>query len=111
MSSLIPTAYEIMGLTAATIVAVAVTNSLYPIRTQLIAGRYAAEVGRADMLSAAAPLVVALSAPVLLAFAKPVGVIAQGLVRWIGYRRHWRTLYGGSPRSSPGLVPAEGPSD
>jgi O-antigen/teichoic acid export membrane protein len=93
LAYLIPNAYEITGLAALTLIATTLSCTLFPQRSELLGGRRAAALARIEVLSSLPKLLIAASASVTLAFAIPLGLLAQALFRWDGYRRELRKMY------------------
>ena len=94
--ALIPSAYEIAWLIPVTILSNLVLSFTSPLRDQLIASNKEVPMAKIDFASLAIPTVVAASAGVTGAFARPLGIIGQNAFRTIRYRSIWRTAFAGS---------------
>ncbi len=92
--ALVPRAYAVAGLAAAAIVAAMVNGALYPSRSELLGVRGETAIVRADAAGAALRVAAAATAGVTHAFAVPLGFLALGAARWIGYRRTLARVYG-----------------
>ena len=93
--ALIPTAYDIAFLIPVTILSNLVLSITSPIRDQLIASNMEVPMAKIDLASLAIPTVVAATAGLTGAFARPLGMIGQNVFRIIRYRSIWRTAFAG----------------
>ena len=93
MSYLVPTAYEVPGLVAVSIVATVLVSSVYPHRLELLGGLRHRHLARVDTVAGLGTLLIALTAAVTLAFARPASVAVQGLVQMLGYREGARRVF------------------
>ena len=91
--ALIPTAYDIAFLIPVTILSNLVLSITSPIRDQLIASNMEVPMAKIDFASLAIPTVVATTAGLTGAFARPLGIIGQNVFRIIRYRTIWRTVF------------------
>jgi hypothetical protein len=107
---LIPNAYVVSGLVAATIVANALSVFSAPWKAELIGANREASVAVVEGIGNALRLAVAGLAPWLRAFVIPVGLMLLGAVRWWGRlvarNRIYEPQAGGGP--SPGVDRAAG---
>ena len=94
--ALIPTAYDIAFLIPVTILSNLVLSITSPIRDQLIASNMEVPMAKIDFASLAIPTVVAATAGLTGAFARPLGIIGQNVFRTIRYRAIWRAAFAGS---------------
>ena len=96
--SLIPTAYDIAFLIPVTILSNLVLSFTSPLRDQLIASNREVPMAKVDFASLVIPTVVATSAGLTGAFARPLGVIGQNIYRIIRYRSIWRSVFAGASK-------------
>ena len=94
MAHLVPNAYVIPGLTAASIAANLAVSAVYAHRLELLGGRRERSLARIDAASAVLPVVGAATAAVTLSFARPLGLAAQGAFQFLGYRHASRRMFG-----------------
>ena len=93
--ALIPTAYDIAFLIPVTILSNLVLSITSPIRDQLIASNMEVPMAKIDFASLTIPTVVAATAGLTGAFARPLGIIGQNVFRTIRYRAIWRAAFAG----------------
>ena len=91
--ALIPTAYDIAWLIPVTILSNLVLSFTSPLRDQLIASNREVPMAKVDFASLVIPTVVAATAGLTGAFARPLGIIGQSVFRTIRYRSIWRTAF------------------
>lgn len=94
LAQLLPTAYAVPWLVAATIVAQTVTGMLFPFRSELLGARQEAPLTRLEIVASLQRVVVAATARWTYAYAIPLGYLALGAVRWLGYLPILRRVYG-----------------
>ena len=100
---LVPKAYEVAGLAALMIVAHALGSIVLAARSELLGGRMEKKLTLIETLSSLASIVVACTAGVSLAFARPWSLLSQNLWRAIHYRRALLPLYRTAPATeAPG---------
>ena len=99
MSRLVPTAYEVGGLVAVSILANLIVSAVYPYRLELLGGGKERPLAVTDTWSAAAPLLMAFLSGFTLSFARPFGLAAQGAYQTFGYQRAARHMYDSDPSS------------
>lgn len=108
--ALVPQAYAVQGLAAVAVVAAMANGALFPARAELLGLERAGTVARADGAGAALRVGAAATAGATGAFAVPLGFLALGLARWIGYRRALCRAYGAerveTARGRDGIRPA-----
>jgi hypothetical protein len=93
LSALMPIAYQIPLLVPVTILSNLVLSVTSPLRDQLIASNMEVPMAKIDFASLAIPTVVAATAGVTGAFARPFGIIGQNAFRTIRYRSIWRSTF------------------
>ncbi len=91
---LLPRAYVVPGLVAVTIGAQVANSVSFPIRLEILGGRREAALTRLELAANALRAAIALTAGATRAFAIPLGYGAVGVVRWVGYVRLRRVVYG-----------------
>ncbi|MBW3660100.1 MAG: hypothetical protein KY397_00510 [Gemmatimonadetes bacterium] len=101
---LLPSAYAVEGLVAASIVAQTLAATIFPYRSELLGARKESTFTRIEILGAVARLAVSATASFVRAFAIPLGILAVWAVRWIGVRRALRPVYE-TDRSESGRAP------
>jgi hypothetical protein len=89
---LIPTAYEVPLLIPVTILS-NLALGFTSFRDQLIASNKEVPMAKVDISSLVIPTIVATTAGVTGAFARPFGIIGQNVYRTIRYRTIWRTVF------------------
>jgi hypothetical protein len=94
------------GLVAVTVAANVVNGLVFPYRFELLGGRRETALAGSEAAGSLAQCVVALGAGVLHAYARPLGQLAMGVVRWVGFARSRRSLY-----VAARLTPTEGAPD
>lgn len=92
--ALVPRAYAAGGLAGVAILAALANGALFPSRSELLGAERAGSIARADAAGAALRVGIAGTAGVTGVFAVPLGFLVLGLVRWAGYRRALRSVYG-----------------
>lgn len=90
--ALIPSAYDIPFLIPVTILSNLVLSAT-SFRDQLIASNMEVPMAKVDFASLVIPTVVAATAVLTGAFARPLGVIGQNAYRTIRYRTIWRSVF------------------
>jgi hypothetical protein len=90
---LMPSAYQIAFLIPVTILSNLVLSVTSPLRDQLIAANREVPMAKIDFTSLVIPTVVATSAGVTGAFARPLGIIGQNIYRTVRYRAIWRSVF------------------
>lgn len=91
--ALIPSAYDITWLIPVTILSNLFLSFTSPLRDQLIASNMEVPMAKIDFASLVIPTVVATTAGLTGAFARPLGIIGQNLYRTIRYRSIWRSVF------------------
>ncbi len=91
--ALIPLAYEIAFLVPVTILSNLALSATSPLRDQLIAAHMEVPMAKTDFASLVIPTVVATTAGVTGAFARPLGIIGQNVFRTLRYRSTWRSAF------------------
>jgi hypothetical protein len=91
--ALMPSAYQITFLVPITILSNLVLSVTSPLRDQLIASNMEVQMAKIDFASLVIPAVVAATAGVTGAFARPYGIIGQNVFRTFRYRSVWRTAF------------------
>jgi hypothetical protein len=109
MARLIPQAYGVTGLVLISVLANLIVSALYPYRLELMGGRAERSMARVDVYSAIGPILVGLFSAPLLAFARPLGLIANGAIQGVGYRRATRRMYesGTEPTAAEVVAPPD----
>jgi O-antigen/teichoic acid export membrane protein len=85
VARLVPNAYAIKWLFAATLVATTANSIILPQQFQLMGARKEAYLARVEALGNGVRVALAATAGVLGSFALPVGLFALAVVRWVGY--------------------------
>lgn len=91
--ALMPSAYQITFLVPITILSNLVLSVTSPLRDQLIASNMEVPMAKIDFASLVIPAVIAATAGVTGAFARPYGIIGQNIFRTLRYRSVWRTAF------------------
>jgi hypothetical protein len=91
--ALMPSAYQITFLVPITILSNLVLSVTSPLRDQLIASNMEVRMAKIDFASLVIPAVIAATAGVTGAFARPYGIIGQNVFRIFRYRSVWRTAF------------------
>jgi hypothetical protein len=103
LRQLLPTAYAIPYLLAATILGNTLNGIVFPYRSELLGGGRETTLVRIEATGNLARIGFAATAGLMGSFAIPAGMGALGLVRWWGYRKalkpHYTTGVAGSPKS------------
>lgn len=99
---LVPGAYEIAGLVPALVLATALNGAVLPGRFELLGAGREREVAGVNLSGGALSVCLGATAAVTHSFAMPLGFLAVATVRWIGYRRALRTVYGADPADPSG---------
>ena len=97
MMYLVPAAYTVTGLTAVTIVSSIIDASSIQFTKELTGGRKEVELTKMSLFASPFHLVGAATAPLTLAFARPLGVIMSGLVRYGVFGIARRRMYNEAP--------------
>lgn len=97
MAYLVPEAYTVSGLAALTIVANFANGATYAGQAEMTGGRREKPLAHIHSVCSAALLVAAGTAPVTRSFARPLGVLLQGLARLVWYRLALRRMYASPP--------------
>lgn len=90
---LLPAAYVVNGLVAASIVAQVVAATTFPFRSEVLGAREESAYTRIEGVASFTRVIVSATAPVTRAFAIPLGLAGVGLVRWVGFRRLLSRFY------------------
>lgn len=93
MARLLPKAYVVEGLAAASIVGASLEKVSSPWRGQLVGGKRESTLIRIEVVGNALRVWIAIMAGQLRSFAIPLGLIATGIVRSIGRSRATRRMY------------------
>ncbi|MFN2384612.1 MAG: hypothetical protein ABR559_10215 [Gemmatimonadota bacterium] len=93
LSWLLPTAYAVNGLVLVTLLAQTATGLLFPYRSELLGARREAPLTKLEIIASALRVVMAGTARATHAFAIPLGYLAVGIARGIGYKAILRTVY------------------
>ena len=93
MAYLVPLAYAVPGLAAVSVLAVVADIITYPYRAQLMGGRQERALARMDVVTSAAPIVLAFTAPITASFARALGSMAQGVLQFLWYRGPLGRMY------------------
>lgn len=92
--ALLPSAYALQGLVAVTVAANAALGITLPLHFELIGGGRERSLASAEAVAAAIHAGLGMSAVAVGAFARPLSLLAGSMVRWVGYRRSLRRMYG-----------------
>ena len=103
MAWLMPAAFAVEGLVAASIVAQILAATIFPYRSELIGARREATYTRIELWGSIVRTAVSATARFTRAFAIPLGIVAIWVFRWFAYRRVLRGVY-----ASEGGGPGEG---
>jgi O-antigen/teichoic acid export membrane protein len=101
MAYLVPDAYVVPGLAAFTILANLANGATYAGQSEMIGGRRERPLARIHSVCSAAMLVAAATAGVTRSFARPLGLLLQGLARLVWYRGAARRRYATPPPTMP----------
>ena len=93
LTGFVPAAYAVEGLLVATLIANLASSSTFLVKDQLLNGGLGGPMVRIDFIAASLPVITGLASAQLLAFARPVGLIGQHLMRLILYRGLWAGLF------------------
>jgi O-antigen/teichoic acid export membrane protein len=104
MRILVPKAYEVSGLVAATILVNIVIAFLFIVTSELAAARRERLLALVSGLGGIAQIVTTLTAGVTESFARPLGLGASNAVRVSGYWYGRRQLYSGSSSAPSGTA-------
>lgn len=94
MSWLVEDAYTIQFLTAVTIIANIVWGMLFSEDSQLVGAGRERDIFKIYVVAVCVQIPIALTAPVTKSFALVFSVLGFGVVRYLGFRRSLRRLYG-----------------
>jgi O-antigen/teichoic acid export membrane protein len=97
MAYLVPEAYTVSGLAAFTIIANLANGATYAGQAEMTGGRRERPLARIHSVCSVALLVAAGTAPVTRAFARPLGVLLQGVTRLAWYRLALQRMYASPP--------------
>ncbi len=112
LPSLLPNAYVIPWLTAATVASSTINAVAFSMRAELQGARREAPLARTEVASSGAEVAVSATAAFTGAFALPFGHVLQGVWRLEGFRRLLLSVYQGLPNESRRRVdPPEGPTE
>lgn len=115
LSWLLPAAYAVPWLVAASILAQVLSATIFPYRSELLGARKEATYTRIEVVASVVRTAVSASASILRAFAIPLGVLAVWIVRWFAIRRALVPIYreerGSVERGSAEAEGAESGSD
>lgn len=104
IGALIPQAYEVPWLVAASVLAMTLFVLPFPQRGELVGAHAEARIFRIAMVAALAQSAVALSAITIGAFARPLSLALFGAVLLAGYQVEQRRLYGAWLREAEGAT-------
>jgi hypothetical protein len=90
---LLPNAYVVPGLVAATILANATHGISFPLRSEVLGAGKEVALTKIEVVGNAVRVLIAGATGVIGAFIIPVGVLAVGLVRWLGCHTVLRSYY------------------
>ncbi|HUP18959.1 MAG TPA: hypothetical protein VM778_03290 [Gemmatimonadota bacterium] len=90
---LMPAAYVVPGLVAASIAAQSLGATMFPYRSELLGGRRESSFTRVEGIGAVARVAASVSALSIHAFAIPLGNLVVAVVRWIGFRNALERMY------------------
>jgi O-antigen/teichoic acid export membrane protein len=93
LASILPKAYVVPGLVAATIIANATHGISFPLRSEVLGAGKEVALTKVELVGNAVRLSIAGASGVLGAFIIPCGVLAVGLARWLGCRMVLRYYY------------------
>jgi len=104
--SLLPNAFLISWLVPVSVLANLANGIVFPQRSELLGAGRATALLSVEVIGNAVRVIIASAAPVIGAFAIPIGLTALGLLRWPGYlwalRGHYGTATGAPvPRLAP----------
>lgn len=102
MEWLVPTAYLVPGLVALTVIAAGIDGVALPYRFQLLGAHREAAYAKVEAAGNLIRTLFGAASAVLKAYALPLGLLALGLSRLVGYQLNLRGLY--ETRSEPGLA-------
>lgn len=93
MELLVPSAYVVSGLVAVTIIANVAYASLFLYPEEMMGARREIDLARVSMVASPLYVVVAFTAGVTGAFARPLGIIALSAARLFPYRYYHKKIY------------------
>lgn len=93
LARLLPNAYLIPGLVAATVLANLTHGISFPARSEVLGAGKEVALTKVELVGNAVRVSIAGAAGVLGAFVIPCGVLAVGVVRWLGCRLVLRSYY------------------
>jgi hypothetical protein len=93
LGSLLPKAYVVPGLVAATILANATHGISFPLRSEILGAGKEVALTKIEVVGNTVRLLITGATGVLGAFIIPCGVLAVGLVRWLGCHMVLRSYY------------------
>ncbi len=93
LSWLLPAAYAVPWLVAASILAQILSATIFPYRSELLGARKEATYTRIEVVGSVVRTAISASASILRAFAIPLGVLAVWVVRWFAIRRALVPVY------------------
>ncbi len=103
LAQLVPQAYEVAGLTALAIVASAIGGAVLPNQRELYGGGYERRLALVDVVANMFGILVATTASITGAFARPMSLGASNIWRGAHYQRALRQMYDepgpGGPRA------------
>lgn len=106
MVDLVPIAFTVDGLVPAMIIATALQSVLLPKRGEMTGGGREREMSAIESVASVGYVLSCALAGEIGAFAIPIGIGAQTLLRWFGYQsvlpRHYRSMRGTAPSSGLG---------
>ena len=97
MVYLVPDAYVVQGLAALTIVANLANGATYAGQAEMTGGRREKPLAHIHSVCSAAMLIAAATAGFTRSFARPLGLLLQGLARLVWYRGALRRMYATPP--------------
>jgi O-antigen/teichoic acid export membrane protein len=101
MAYLVPEAYTVSGLAAVTIIANIAHGATYAGQSEMTGGRREKALARIHSVCSAALLIAAGTAGVTRSFARPLGVLLQGIARLVWYRIALQRMYASPPTMPP----------
>jgi O-antigen/teichoic acid export membrane protein len=106
VAHLLPNAYAVWGLVAATVVSNILHGMQWPYQSELLGARREVALARIELVSNAVRLAIAGTAGVIGPFALPAGFLALRVVRSVAYRATLRSVYKEHRTPEPEPTPA-----
>jgi O-antigen/teichoic acid export membrane protein len=94
LAALLPSAYVVGGLVPITVIGNLVNALVFPDRSELMGGHREPRLATGETLASFSQCAVSLTAGVTQSFARPLGVLAQGITRQLAFRWALRGMYG-----------------